>query len=50
MHASKDSMGRKILKNFAKFWELNMHRVKDPAKRETVTALVANLAKEIKGS
>ena len=27
MHASKDSMWRKILKNFAKFWELNRHKI-----------------------
>ena len=27
MHASKDSMWRRILKNFTKFWELNRHLV-----------------------
>ena len=27
MHASKDSMWRGILKNFAKFWELNRHLI-----------------------
>ena len=27
MHASKDSMWQEILKNFAKFWELNRHLV-----------------------